>query len=460
VPRLRAEASALNARAWTWTLSAAAGAALAAFAGLLGRWSASPALGWTLALAAAAAGYGASRVAAAPADEEDARAWAAGGALAALAVPALLRLIELSLPDPSLLIDPLGGRARAAFVLGQAALLAAAASGAWTRAARGSWSPAAALAGGAAAAYAARAAGPALPLAVAALAVLAAATLAEAPWKRRDTGVLRARTFAAAAALGLCLATAAPALLPVIWMARLHAAYPGGAYLAIADDGASWAAYRFSNGTATILRDGVTQTPDPATVRLALRAVLGQRDDGGSRALLLVRPPEPLVALTAQNEGAFVTIVDGTPAQTTVFDALGGGPAWRKVLVRPAALRPSAALIFLPKPRGVERGLAGREALKALRAKLVEGSVAAVLLPPGSTTRDVDGAAADAAAVFGRAQVADLPKGFLVMASTGTIVTDPELIYSRLQKGETETAVEAIRSLTDGILWRAAPSEK
>lgn len=452
MPRLRTEVENLNSRALAWTVSAAAGAALAAFAGLIGRWSANPALGWALALAAAGLGRAAAPRAGDAADE-GARAWAAAGALAALAVPALLRVLGLSLAEPALLRDPLGG-ASGAFVLGQAALLAAAAAAAWSRAARGAGAPgaAAALAGAAAAAAAFRLAEPSPILAAAALAVLAAAELLERPWTSFRAAPLRARAFAASAALGLGLAALAPNMLASVWMARLHAAYPGGGYLAFADDGSRlWAAYRFSNGTALMLRDGVPQTSDPRTVEAALYVLIGQR--GRGTRLLLSRPPEALIALNAQARGAVVTIADGSAAEAAALDALGGGRDWRRSLAPgevPGA--PDAALVFAPRPAG--RRPAGPGGFRALRARLADGAAVGLLLPPETAPRDVDAAAREAAAAFGAARIADLPKGILVAAAR-ELLTNPSAL-ARFENADDE----ALAALAADIHWRAAAPAK
>ncbi len=363
MPRLRTEDPSLNSRALTWTVSAAAGTALASFAGLIGRWSANPALGWCAALAAAGLGRAAATGAGA-ADEDVARAWAVVGALAALAVPALLRVTGLSLAEPSLLPDPLGGTAQAAFVLGQAALLAAFAAGAG-RAPRGAparaarrrrFSPAPRPRRSLSASPSRRSSSrprrsPSSP----------PPFVSSGLGRGAESAPLRARAFAGAAVLGVALAPFAPRLLRDVWMARLHAAYPGGGYLALADDGDRlWAAYRFSNGTAVMLRDGVPQTSDPTTTRLALFVLLGQRN--GGTELLMVRPPEALIALAAQEDGALVTIADGSPAETAALDALGGGPSGARGLTRARRRRaaPNAALVFLPSPPGSSLGrLAG-----------------------------------------------------------------------------------------------------
>jgi hypothetical protein len=461
LPRLRTEDPSLNSRALTWTVSAAAGVAFASFAGLIGRWSANPALGWSAALAAAGLGRAAASRAGA-ADEERARVWAAAGALAALAVPALLRALGLSLAsETSFLQSPLGGAADAAFVLGQAGLLAALAAGAWSLAARGAGAggAAAALAGAAAAALAVHVAEPELFLAAAALAVLAAAEFLERPWTRRESAPLRARAFGLAAALGLALASFAPNLLITVWMARLHAAYPGGGYLAAADDGTRlWTAYRFSNGAAMMLRDGVPQISDPATTRLALLLLLGQRDAGTT--LLLARPPDALIALTAQGYGAMVTIADESPAETAVLDALGGGREWRRKMTAPGPAAPNAALIFLPAPpSSTLRRLTGPGALKALRARLADDARVGILLPPGATARDVDEVSRSAASAFGAARVADLPKGVLVMASSADILTDLDQLSAHVWQSMAQPISDPA-TILDGAQWRSAPPAK
>ena len=461
MPRLLPEDASLNSRVWKWSLSAAAGAALASFAGLMGRWSADPALGWALAALASGLGAAAGALAAAP-DEDGAHAWAAAGALAALAVPALLYVLGLGLADAELLVKPLGESGFALFALGQAVLLAAAAAAAWTRAARGGGLGAAmsALAGAAAAALAFARCEPSLLLAASALGALAAAVLADKPWSRRESAPLRARAFLAAALAGLGLAWFAPDLLLDVWLARLYRAYPGGRYLAAADDGANlWAAFRFSNGTALMLRDGVPQAPDPATVGLVLKVLIGQRSAEQIRVhLLLVQPPEPGPALTAQKDGADVSIEDGSRARAAVLTALGGATAWRGALTGPrAGTKPDVALVFLPRPAGAGlRRLAGASALKALRTRLADDAYVGLLLPPGTAPEAVDGAQRAAAAEFGAARVADLPKGALVLASRAPITVDPAILLNQLPLAVSVGP----QTLADDVHWRPAPSTK
>jgi hypothetical protein len=456
-------------RAARWTLPAAAGAAFAAFALLIGRWSAEPALGWTLAAAAFALGAAAGARGPAP-DEDGVRAWSVAGSLAALAVPALLRAIGLSVADAALLLHPLGGPGFAAFVLGQAFLLALFAAASWTRAARGAGASAGPLAGAAAAALAIAALAvrffePSLLLAAAALPPLAAATLADRPWARRLSAPLRARAFAAAAAAGAGLAWLAPGLLHDVWLARLVAAYPGGAYLAAADDGTHlWTSFRFSNGTSALLRDGVLQASDSASSSLALEALIGQTPPGADRPyLLLVQPTDPTEAFAVQGDGAAVAIEDGSLARAAAMNALGRD-GWRgKLSPPPQGRRPSSALIFAPSPPGAGlRGLADAEALRGLRARLADGAIAGILLPADASPRAVEAAERAAVAAFGAARVADLPHGVLVVAAPASVrlETDADVLLDRLPTSARVAELDQKLTLGKSLRWRAAPSTK
>jgi hypothetical protein len=460
VPRLRPEAPPLRQKAARLVVALAAGAALAGFGGLFSRWCADPPLGWTLALAAAALGAAAGLRGEAP-DEAGARAWAAGGAVAALALPALLRFLGLALADAAALADPLAGKAQAAFTLGQACLLLALAALAWTRALRadGARAEAAAAAAAAVAVFGFRRLEPSFIAAVAALAALAAAGLAEKPWSR-EAPRLRARVFAAAAAAGLLLSASAPGLLATVWMARLHAAYPGGGYLSYADDGRRvWAAYIFASRDEASLRDGVIQSVDPLSARLAAHALIGQNE--GPSSLLILHAPQPDLAVFASVAGAEVALDGFTEAQGRAFDAMIG-KRWRESLAKVPGSpdKPTGALLVLPRPfRTSEcRRAAGPAALKALRARLGPAAALAVLIPPGAPAGLEDSVASAAAAAFGRARIADLPHATLVLASTAPVVEDSQVLFPRLAYAARDADRDGGRELVDGLRWRPLPS--
>lgn len=463
MPRLR-EGPNLRARAGVWTAGLAAGAALAAAGALLSRWCAAPASGWTLVLAAAAAGAAGAAFLAAPADEAAARAWALAAGLAALLIPAVLRVVGLGLASAAALQSPLGGPGKAAFVLAQAAALTALAAAAWTQALRaeGRRAAAAVVVGAAAAFAAARACEASLLLAGAGLAAAAAALLGERPWAADAPSRLRARAFMLAAGVALALADAAPGLLRDVWTARLHAAYPGGRFLSYADDGTRvWSGYEYSDRSAAALRDGVIQSWDPLTTLLVLRALAGQRENSDS--LLIVDAPDPRSAVQAQHDGMAVALSWNAPAQGALVDALGGKD-WRAPLTKsPPPEKPGAALVYLPRPAsGADRrAAAGRGALTALKARLADGAAAAVLIPPDTAARTAAAVLNDAAAAFGHARAADLPNGgVLVLASPAEPVVDAQAIFSHLPLEVRIADEKGAEVLAAGVKWREAPSAK
>ena len=81
-------------------------------------------------------------------------------------------------------------------------------------------------------------------------------------------------------------------------------------------------------------------------------------------------------------------------------------------------------------------------------------------MPPGAAARDIDAAARDAAAAFGNARVADLPKGFLVLASRGDILTDAVPLDGNLTIALGEPVPDLAAVLNAAVHFRAVPSSK
>jgi hypothetical protein len=228
----------------------------------------------------------------------------------------------------------------------------------------------------------------------------------------------------------------------------------------LADDGTRlWAAYRFSNGNAVMLRDGVLQNPDPATADLALLTVIGQRD--GLSRVQLTRPPEALIALKAQKYGAIVTIADGTGAEKAILDALGGNTSsWReRLIVSRDSAAPNAELIYVPVPP-LTRGLADRKALASSAARLQPGAAIGILFPPGTPADMIEAARRDAAAALGGSAVADLPKGVLVLGSSSPLRTDPASTSAALAPNLSEPFPDMAEILSKQVSWRSAPTAK
>jgi hypothetical protein len=266
-----------------------------------------------------------------------------------------------------------------------------------------------------------------------------------------------------AAAAALFFAASSPGALLQAWTARLDALYPGGRFLAAADDGAAhWAAYEFPRGDRVILRDGLVQRDSVWTDVLVLGALLGQspQTDCG---LLLQNPPGPLAVRTARQSCAIAAedaSAASSPAEAAARDAaLGTPPA-----SAPQASELTAALVYLPSPasRSARRRLAGAAALAALRGRMRQDCAAAIILPALSA----DDAALDeleksAAAAFGFARSARLASGdALVLARTSELTTDPDALFSNLPPSARFGDEPSLHKLFGALTWRTPPSRK
>lgn len=233
---------------------------------LLGTWCSDPALGFVLTASAIMAGV-LLQSQTAPPVEEEATVWAAGAGLLLSFLPSLLRFLGLNMADARLLTDPLGSPSYVFFVLGQAWLVAALAALAVVRAGRGILGLETGLAARCAPWIAALASAatasllePSVWVAGAGAVVTLGAALRARPWSYWRTRPLRARAVALAPGLALALAARAPGLMRDVWTARLDAAYPGGRFLSLIDDGARTRAfYEFSTRDRVCLRDGVLE---------------------------------------------------------------------------------------------------------------------------------------------------------------------------------------------------------
>jgi hypothetical protein len=157
--------------------------------------------------------------------------------------------------------------------------------------------------------------------------------------------------------------------------------------------------------------------------------------------------------------GATVTLRGLTPAQAAVFDGLQG-PRWRTAL-GPRESAPNFALIILPRPldSAESRGAADAGALKALRASLPARAAAAVLVPPDAPPKTAERIAADAAAAFGKARIADLPHATMVLASSADILDAAPALHANLPAAA-QALDPGAAALSSAILWRAPSSEK
>lgn len=441
-------------------LAATAAFCAAAAARLLGLWSADPSLGFALAAAAAAAGAALGAAGPAP-DETSALAWAAAAGLLAAAEPALLRFLGANSAVPRRLFYPWAGNAW--FLLGQPALLLAAAAACAARAARGRTRPrsrmnAAAPFLGAALATALNPRlepSSALGFGGAALALIAA--LRARPWAAGGLRPLRARALVTLTAAAVVFAAASPFALFQAWTARLDSLYPGGAFLGTFDDGVSvWSAYRFSRGDRVLLRDGVIQRDDAGTALLALSLALGQAPRGENCSILLARPPGPQTVSLALGSGCRLAVLDGGPARNAALDAAVGA-GWR-TLVSTGAAAADIALEVLPTPwdRDARRESLSASALAGLRARLTPNGTAVLVLPvfdfSDAALAQIETAAAK---VFGGARAATLPTGDgLVLAGRTPAADDVDMMIDDLPPKAKPADASSLRRALAAVLWR------
>lgn len=446
----------LRGAAAPWWLVIAAACAVSALSRLLGTWCADPALGAILAATAALSGIAVQAPVSRP-DEDEAVSWAAGAGLIAALLPVLLRFLGLNTASAVCLEEPL---CAAVFALGQVWLACVLASAAAARAARGLAHPAGApertlplLAALAASAGAIRLESSVL-LAAAGAAMAVAAVLRARPWTQWRTRPLRARALALCVPLAAMCAMRSPGLMRDVWTARLDAAYPGGRFLSLVDDGIRQrCVYEFSIKDRISLRDGTLQG-DEVSGRVAAMALRGQRSIMSSA--LLVDPPTPAAPRAAAALGLTVALDEGSLPEAAVLDALGG-EGWRAALSAPKpGEKPDGAILFLPRPLrfAQARRLGGAAALRALRERLTARACAVIVLPSGESNSDVDAVESSAREVFGAARAARAGQAFLIAACPDEIETDPSVIYSRIPFAQQMADPEGDKVLARNLRWR------
>jgi hypothetical protein len=445
------EDSPLNERLSSYLEAAAAGAALSASGVALSRWCADERLGWSLAILSALLGSQLARRFNPVATSEESHGWLAAGGIGVAAGPALLRFLGLALADPAFLQDPLVPGGKAWFILCQAAMLCVVTSAALTRSnliGQNHGGLAFAVAAIVAAASASRCE-PTVLAAAAGLTMFASAVRRAKPWAQRTTKPLRLRLYLAASFFCAVFAVDSPKVLPDVWLARLHSAYPGGGFLMNADDGRhSWSAYRFSNGFALLLKDGVTQAPDPASTRAAIRVVLAQK--AAASSLLFLHLGEVTPVRAALDDGASsVNVIEDSPAQARALDALSAG-AWRTTLA--PQTRADAVLVFVSRPAsGGFRAFSPAAEIARLTGRLSPSPTVAFLFPEGSSQRAII-SALKAASAYGVVRRADLPRGVLIVAGPVDPLISETVLLQRFPLGPAELAAS--------VHWRDSPSGK
>ncbi|MDD5658036.1 MAG: hypothetical protein PHF00_12365, partial [Elusimicrobia bacterium] len=378
--------------------------------------------------------------------------WPLASGTAGLLGLAWLRLIGLNAGADDRLLQPLGAGADAWLTAGPSALacclwLVPLPLAAYGAAPRTRWAAALLAVAGP---WAARPLLPPLGAENAAALLHAAMAGAGLVWAGRalaSWGPVLSKAAPAGLAAAALLVAAHGAFLRDVWLARLNAAFPGGRYLELSEDGRECLAlYRFGSGATVLLRDGRAWHNDGLAAKR--QAHLPLLMHGRPRRVLLLGPRRPETIASALAHGAEVTVVDPHPAAPRLLAALSPqgrlpaprpGSSGRLTLVRGdprrwlAAAGPAFDVIILELPPGAGTPesvrLATREALASLKTRLAPGGLAAVRLPDPRPRASLLRTLRAARSVFRRAGTFALPGGPLLAAGDRPLVpafgTDP-----------------------------------
>jgi hypothetical protein len=446
-----------------WLL-ALAGAAAAAWARCLGLLWGNPFYALCALAAAPAAGLALglwvrSRWLAGPEPDFPRRALVLASALAGLGGLCWLRFIGFNAGAPEYLLASLRGLRDLLFIAGQSSLALAL----WCAVLASAWEAEAPVPAGRARALGRAALAAAGPLAAwslsprlgpaetaaAAHLLLAAASLAGGGERSLLRRPILSKVSLAAAALGLVMGWQSRGLLADIWLYRLDAAWAGGRYLALRDDGREvLGAYRFSSGITALLRDGTAwvQSEHEAKREAHLPLLLQGRPD----RVLLLGVRSPVVVRSVMAHGPGITAVDPNPYAGLVLAAQAAGPwppaspadngarldsvrADPRRYLRAAGPAFDAILADLPFPAlSIEQSrLVTREAFQELRARLTPDGLAALRLPAPYPPRRLARLLRTARSVFDHVGGYELPGGYLLVCSVRPLAPRPAALLAR-----------------------------
>ncbi|MEK7858060.1 MAG: hypothetical protein AAB320_02880 [Elusimicrobiota bacterium] len=251
--------------------------------------------------------------------------------------------------------------------------------------------------------------------------------------------VVGAALLAAAASAWL-----AGGLFTDIWLNRLDAAYPGGRFLVLQDDGRqSLGAYRFSSGAKVLLQDGAARYTEGESSRQAHIAML--LHPAPAKVLLLgMRSPSAITAVLQHRVEA--DVIDAHPGAGAVLAALSKTDGWppaagarflsrdlRAYLKEPGPVY-DLVLLEVPAPWGAPEAafLGTRQTLEHMRLRLSTGGVAVVFLPEPHPASAQARLLFTAAAVFSHTTAFALPGGLLVAGSDAALPAGPQPLKERL----------------------------
>jgi hypothetical protein len=446
-----------------WLL-ALAGAAAAAWARCLGLLWGSPFYALCALAAAPAAGLALGlwvrgRWLAGPEPGFPRRALVLASALAGLGGLCWLRFIGFNAGDPEYLLSALRGPRDLFFIVGQSssalALWCAVLALAWEPGDPSPAGPARVLGRAALTAAGPLAAWAVMPrlgpaeTAAAAHIVLAAASLAAGGQRCLLRRPVLSKVALAAAALGLFMGWQSRGLLADIWLYRLDAAWAGGRYLVLRDDGREvLGAYRFSSGVTALLRDGAAWVQSPLEAKR--QAHLPLLMQGAPSRVLLLGVRSPVTVESVMAHGVDATAVDPHPGAGLVLAAQAAGPwppaspadngarlssvrADPRRYLRAAGPPFDAILADLPFPAlSVEQArLVTREAFLEMRARLAPAGLAALRLPAPYPPRRLARLLRTARSVFDHVGGYELPGGYLLICSGRPLAPRPAELLAR-----------------------------
>ncbi|MCX5796347.1 MAG: hypothetical protein NTY77_12715 [Elusimicrobia bacterium] len=258
-----------------------------------------------------------------------------------------------------------------------------------------------------------------------------------------------ARVALAGLALALVMGWHCRELFADVWLNRLNAAWAGGRYLALAEDGRELlAVYRFSSGVPVLLRDGAAWVEAPAEAKR--EAHLPLLLQGSPRRVLMLGVRNPLTLISAMAHGVEVRAVDSHPEAGLILRAQAPTPwpppspsvngatlSWTRADPRRylRAAGPSFDVIIeeLPFPATTPEWarLTTREAFRELRGRLNPAGLAALRLPAPYPPLSLAQTLRTARSVFAHVGGFELPGGYLLACSDQPLASQPAALLAR-----------------------------
>lgn len=283
--------------------------------------------------------------------------------------------------------------------------------------------------------------------AASALAAANAALLALGLWHALRAGAPASdaiiKAASAAVAAGLWLSMAGADLFKVLWTNRLDAAYPGGRFLLLEDDGREiLGVYQFSTKAKTLLSDGFVSLYSEDGGKHAAHILLLLRPQ--SRRMLALGARHPATLHSALSHGISLDAVDPHKSYSKALQLLSRSDAIRKdfsvsensftgYLSSPG---PEYDVILqeipYPHKRPENASRVSRQALGLLRRRLKPGGIAAIRLPGGESDPKRERMQAAIAGAFTHAGLCRFDDGVLILVSDSDFSENLKSLRARI----------------------------